>query len=221
MEQMRMFAFRDEKFTQAHDKKGLKLSINPESLNLEKGIEYQEDKQLGTTSGSNVFERYLPEKLSFSFTVDATGVVEGVEEKDNAYTKIKEIEDILYTYNEEGHRPSYIVIAYGEILFKGQLASLKIDYTLFNNEGIPLRATVSLNFTGFRGSEEDKKKFSKLSPDMSRLIVLKENDTLANLCYLIYGNSRLVAQVARFNNLNGFRDVPVGTELLFPPLKKS
>ena len=221
MEQMRIFAFKDEKFTQEHEKKGLTLSINPETLNLEKGIAYQEDKQLGTTSGSNTFERYLPEKLSFSFTVDTTGVVENVDKADNAYTKIKEAEEILYAYNEEGHRPSYIVIAYGEILFKGQLASMKVDYTLFNNDGIPLRATVNISFTGFRGNDEDKKKFSKLSPDMSRLIVLKEHDTLANLCYLIYGNSRLVAQVARFNHLNGFRDIPVGTELLFPPLKKS
>lgn len=221
MERMRIFAFRDEKFTQKHDREGLTLSINPESLNLEKGIAYQEDKRLGATSGSNTFERYLPEKLSFSFTVDATGVAENVEDTDNAYTKIKEIEDILYAYNEEGHRPSYLVIAYGEILFKGQIASMKVDYTLFNNEGIPLRATVSLSHIGFRGSEEDKKKYSKLSPDMSRLIVLKENDTLANLCHLIYGDSRLVGEVARFNNLNGFREIPVGAELLFPPLKKS
>lgn len=221
MEQMRMFAFRDEKFTQKHHPDKLTLGINPESLKSDRGIVYRKDKQLGTTNGSNAFESYEPEKLSFNFTVDTTGVVEGTQDTDQAYTKVKELESLLYTYNEEGHRPSYIIIAFGEMLFKGQLASMKIDYSLFNNEGIPLRATVELSFSGFRCSEEDKKKYSKLSPDMSRLIVIKENDTLANLCYLIYGNSRLVAQVARFNNLNGFREVPVGTELLFPPLKKS
>ncbi len=221
MEQMIMFAFRDEKFTQKHEKEKLTLGINPESLKLERGIIYVEDKQLGSTNKSNTFERYEPEKLSFSFTVDATGVVEDTKDTDQAYVKVKELEDILYAYNEEGHRPSYIMIAYGELLFKGQLASMKIDYTLFNNEGEPLRANIDISFSGFRGSEEDKKKYSKLSPDMSRLIVIKENDTLANLCHLIYGNSRLVAQVAKFNNLNGFREIPVGTELLFPPLKKS
>lgn len=221
MEQMRMFAFRDEMFTQKHHPEKLTLGINPESLKSERGIVYRKDKQLGTTNGSNTFESYEPEKLSFSFTVDTTGVVEGTQDTDEAYIKVKELENLLYTYNEEGHRPSYIIIAYGEILFKGQLASMKIDYTLFNNEGIPLRATVDLSFSGFRCGEEDKKKYSKLSPDMSRLIVIKENDTLANLCHQIYGNSHLVAQVAGFNNLNGFREVPVGTELLFPPLKKS
>lgn len=221
MERMRMFAFRDEMFTQKHHPEKLTLGINPESLKSERGIVYRKDKQLGTTNGSNTFESYEPEKLSFSFTVDTTGVVEGTQDTDEAHIKVKELENLLYTYNEEGHRPSYIIIAYGEILFKGQLASMKIDYTLFNNEGIPLRAKVDLSFSGFRCSEEDKKKYSKLSPDMSRLIVIKENDTLANLCHQIYGNSHLVAQVAGFNNLNGFREVPVGTELLFPPLKKS
>ena len=28
-------------------------------------------------------------------------------------------------------------------------------------------------------------------------------------------------EVARFNNLNGFRNIAAGTELLFPPLRKS
>lgn len=55
---------------------------------------------------------------------------------------------------------------------------------------------------------------------MSRLITVKEGETLPYLCHKIYGDSLLVRQVARFNNLNSFRNIPAGTELLFPPLKK-
>lgn len=55
---------------------------------------------------------------------------------------------------------------------------------------------------------------------MSRLVTVKEGETLPYLCHKIYGDSRLVLQVARFNNLGGFRNIPAGTELLFPPLKK-
>ena len=64
------------------------------------------------------------------------------------------------------------------------------------------------------------KKFHKQSPDMSRLITVKEGETLPYLCHKIYGDSRLVLQVARFNNLGGFRNIPAGTEAVFPPLKK-
>lgn len=66
----------------------------------------------------------------------------------------------------------------------------------------------------------ESKKFHKQSPDMSRLVTVKEGETLPYLCHKIYGDSRLVLQVARFNNLGGFRNIPAGAELLFPPLKK-
>lgn len=219
MEQLRILTYTDEKFTEKHKEK-IALSINPESLKFEKGIVYQEDKQQGTTNNTNVFVRYEPEKFSFDFIVDCTGVVEGTVKTDKVHDKIKELEESLYTYNSEGHRPSFAVIAHGELVFKGQLASMKVDYTLFNTQGAPLRAKVELVFSGFRCSDEDRKKYTKLSPDMSRLVVMKEGDTLAALCRRIYGNSLLAGEVARFNNLNGFRDIPAGTEILFPPLKK-
>ncbi len=220
METLKMLSYTDEKYTQEH-LDVLSLSVNPELLKFGKGITYREDRQLGSTNGSNAFERYKPETLAFDFIIDCTGVVEGTREDDHVPDKVDELEKCLYFYNSEGHRPSYVVIAYGELIFKGQLTSMKTDYRLFNTHGIPLRAEIKLEFSGFRGTEEDKKRFSKMSPDMSRLIVMKESDTLAALCHQIYGNSLLVNEVARFNQLNGFRNIPAGTEILFPPLKKN
>ena len=40
-------------------------------------------------------------------------------------------------------------------------------------------------------------------------------------CYEVYGDPLLVGQVARFNNLNGYRNIPAGTEILLPMLKKA
>ncbi len=220
MEQLRIQCYTDEKYSMQYGEVIL-LCVDTESLKVEKGIVYQEDKQQGTTNATNVFEKYKPEKFSFDFIVDTTGVIEGTQRGDKVQSKIEIMEKSLYLYNSEGHRPSYAVIAFGELMFKGQLSSMSIKYSLFNHKGIPLRAKGSVSFLGFRGSEEDKKRYSKLSPDMSRLVVLKESDTLAALCHQIYGNSLLVNKVARFNNLNGFRDIPAGTEILFPPLKKS
>ena len=140
--------------------------------------------------------------------------------RDRVYDKVDDLEKLLYVYNSDGHRPSYVIVCFAAILFKGQLSRMNVDYTLFSEKGIPLRATVSLAFVGFRCSEEERKKFHKQSPDMSRLITVKEGETLPYLCHRIYGDSLLVRQVAKFNNLGGFRNIPAGTELLFPPLKK-
>ena len=69
--------------------------------------------------------------------------------------------------------------------------------------------------------KEERKKFSKQSPDMSRLVTVKEGETLPYLCHRLYGDSLLVREVARFNELDSFRNIPAGTQLLFPPLKKN
>ena len=220
MELLRIYSYTDENYSHEHMGK-LTLPINPEAIKSNKGITYQEDKQLGSTNGTNSFEAYKPEKLSFNLIIDCTGVVEGTQRTDKVYDKVEDLENHLYTYNSEGHRPSYVVLAYGEIIFKGQLTVMNVEYQLFNNNGIPLRAKIDLEFSGFRADKEDKKKYSKLSPDMSRLVTIKEGDTLAALCDRIYGNSLLAAEVARFNNLNGFRNLPAGTDVLFPPLKKN
>ncbi len=195
--------------------------LDPNTFKFDKEIEYAEDRQLGAIGGNVRFVRYKAENLSFKFTIDCTGIVEGTEEKDKVYDKIQEIEKLLYTYNSDGHRPSYVLVQYVELLFKGQVKKMDVEYTLFSDKGVPLRASVSLTFTGYRCGEEERKKFSKQSPDMSRLITVKEGETLPYLCHRIYGDSQLVRQVARFNNLIGFRNIPAGTELLFPPLKKS
>lgn len=219
MHELKFTAFKDEKY---ENKSGdtLSLPVIMELVKLDDKITYNKDKQLGSIGGSVRFNKYDPKQLELKFIIDCTGVVEGTKKSDKVYHKVNALEDLLYTYNSEGHHPSYVIVSYAELIFKGVLQFMNTDYTLFSAKGIPLRATVRLSFKGAMCSEEERKKYSKQSPDMSRLITVKEGETLPYLCHKIYGDSLLVRQVARFNNLSGFRNIPAGTELLFPPLKK-
>ena len=189
-------------------------------MQLNKGISYAEDKQLGSLNGSNVFVRYRPESFSFDCLLDQTNAMEEDDEKKPVHDVVKDIEERLYYYNPEGHRPSFVKVQFGDILFFGQLKTLDTEYTMFNPNGIPVRAELKVTLTGYCSQKEEKKRFSKRSPDVSRLVTLKEGQTLAALCYEIYGDPLFVGQVARFNNLNGYRNVPAGTQLLMPMLKK-
>lgn len=91
---------------------------------------------------------------------------------------------------------------------------------LFDLDGIPLRAELKVTLTGYCSQKEENKRFPKRSPDVSRMVTLKEGQTLAALCNEVYGDPLLVGEVARFNNLNGYRNVPSGTKILLPMLKK-
>lgn len=219
MGKMKITAYTDDSFNSVY-KPALELPINPEKVKLGKGIRYAEDKQLGSLNGSNVYVRYQPETLYFECLLDMTNAMEDADEKKPVHDLVDEIEARLYDYNTEGHRPSFVKVEYGDITFFGQLKTLDTEYTLFDKDGLPLRAELKVTLTGYCSQKEEKKHFSKHSPDVSRLVTLKEGQTLAALCYEIYGDALLVGQVARFNNLNGYRNIPAGTELLMPMLKK-
>lgn len=219
MGKMMITAYTDDTFNSVY-KPALELPINPAKVKLSKGIRYAEDKQLGSLNGSNSYVRYQPEVLYFECLLDVTNAMEDDDGEEPVHNTVNALEERLYDYNTEGHRPSFVKVEYGDITFFGQLKTLETEYTLFNPKGLPLRAELKVTLTGYCSQKEEKKHFSKRLPDVSRLVTLKEGQTLAALCDEIYGDPLLVGEVARFNNLNGYRSIPAGTKLLMPMLKK-
>lgn len=219
MGKMTITAYTDDGFSSAY-KSALDLPVNPAKVKLSKGIRYAEDKQLGSLNGSNVYVRYQPETLYFECLLDMTNAMEEDDEKKPVHDMVCALEERLYDYNTEGHRPSFVKVQYGDLTFFGQLKTFETEYTLFDPDGIPLRAELKVTLTGYCSQKEEKKQVSKRSPDVSRLVMLKEGQTLAALCHEIYGDPLLVGEVARFNNLNGYRNISAGMEILLPMLKK-
>ena len=219
MGKMSITAYTDENFSQVSNN-ALELPIDPDMVRLTKGIRYAEDKQLGSLNGSNAYVRYHPETLYFECLFDMTHTLEDNTEKIPVHAMVDSLEQRLYDYNTEGHRPSFVKVEYGDIIFMGQLQTLETEYTLFDKDGKPLRAELKVTLTGYCSHEEENSHFSKRSPDVSRLVTLSEGQTLASLCNEVYGDSFLVVQVARFNGLNSFRNVPAGTTILLPMLNK-
>ena len=207
MGKMSVTAYKDGDFS-SESKSALELPVNPAKVKLTKGIRYAEDKQLGSLNGSNAYVRYRPETLYFECLFDMTNAMEDDDEKQPVHDLVDALEERLFK------------VEYGDITFYGQLKTLETEYTLFDPDGIPLRAELKVTLTGYCSQKEEKSRFSKRSPDVSRLVTLKEGQTLAALCYEIYGDPLLVGQVARFNNLNGYRNIPAGTEILLPMLRK-
>lgn len=212
-------SFSDKNFSTQY-KGDITLQVNPSEIKFEKGIEYRKDMQLGALGGSSVFDRYREQCFSFETVLDATGVLPKDEDVAGIQELINQLEDRMYMYNSEGHRPPYVMVVWGEVIFKGQLSKMETQFTMFGANGLPLRAKIALSFKGFMADAEERKRAGKSSPDMSHLVVLEAGETIASVCQRIYGDSLLVDEVARLNGLSGFRNVAAGTELLFPHLKK-
>lgn len=198
--------------------------INPEKYSHSYEICYNNVQTQGSPGGEPIFNRIPSDKVEFELVFDGTGVVPtmipGVIPflDDGITVQIEKLKLLMFTYNKNSHSPNFLVLTWGKLLFKGRLESLSITYTLFKPDGTPLRARAHAVFVGFNDEVALALKANKSSPDMTHELVVKAGDTLPLMCYAVYGASAYYVEVARTNGLTDFRNIPVGTRLLFPPL---
>ncbi|HCS13703.1 MAG: peptidoglycan-binding protein [Zetaproteobacteria bacterium CG06_land_8_20_14_3_00_59_53] len=204
--------------------------LNPESFKHDKSINYSGMSKsdikkaggipLGASAAMPRFKNTGSEKVSFSLTVDGTGVVPPNSENSGSISgKIKALSQVVYDYKGSSHEPNVVKLVWGSFCFYGRLTSMSTDYTLFTPDGEPLRAKVSLSFTDYTSIKEEALKANKSSPDLTHSIEVKAGDTLPLLCHRVYKDSTYYLDIARINGITNFRNIRPGMRLKFPPLK--
>ena len=196
--------------------------INPAEVKHSHGIDYDEVRPVASTDDERSYANHRPENVSFSLVLDGTGVVPAAAS--SAPPKVRDLVDklkfICYDYQGEDHEPSVVKLRWGRTFenFTARLTELGIDYTLFKPSGEPLRAKLQLSFVRYRTAKESQRAADNRSPDMTRVVQVREGDTLPLLCERIYRDGGRYLEVARFNELTDFRRLAPGTLLRFPPV---
>lgn len=197
--------------------KTFELMLNPEFFEIRSKINYAK-VQAGT---SPKYKDQPPKEIILpAFILDVTGAV--------PYTlsalfgtledAIAQLENVIYTVVGTKHRPNYILIEWGSLSYKAQLKSMDVKYTLFAENGDPLRAEVKLTLQEYQTAEEKAAKEKKSSPDLTHLVEVKDGDTLPLMCSRVYNDCSYYREVAEVNELDDFRHLTPGTFLYFPPL---
>jgi hypothetical protein len=213
LEKLIIEAYSDPEY---NDKTGeFKAMFNPEQYAVKYEVESDETSGSGTSGSAPTFQRLKPQDLTLDFTIDGTGATgESVDVPD----KIEEFLAVAYEYQGDEHRPRYLKIIWGTLIFKSVLKTANIQHSLFNPEGKSLRAKITATFTGFiednlRASQEDSS-----SPDLTHMREVKDGDTLPLMTYRIYGDSNYYFQVAKANGLTNLKRLRTGQKIYFPPL---
>ncbi|WP_452223625.1 CIS tube protein [Lacinutrix chionoecetis] len=194
------------------------VNINPESYSYNHAVKFSDTKNVAEGAGnSGKFNSVDKETVGFSIYFDGTGIF---KEKGSVNDQIIKFKKLVYQYNGKIHRTNYIKLSWGTLVFYCYLTKLDISYTLFKDNGNPLRAKADVSFSGFSNSKLLAASANKQSPDVNHLKVVKIHNTIPLFCNEIYDDSSLYIQIAEANKLDSFRNVPIGTKLLFPPLKK-
>ena len=159
---LKIKAYSDEQFTEEVSEGEFKTLLNPDKYTFKYKIEQNEDQASGTSSSSPRFNKVPPEGLELEFIFDRTGVIVDYGSpatdtddqvfKDEGSGVIDDIETfkrVVFDYNGDEHRPNYLIISWGTLLFKGTLSEMDITFKLFKSDGMPLRATARAKFKGF------------------------------------------------------------------------
>lgn len=196
--------------------------INPATISRKLSVSINTQSQPPGRAGSeSKYRNTEPETISFDLYLDGTGAIDddGQTPKKTVTDLVNKFLEVALAFDGKIHEPPYTKINWGTLEFKGRITTCDISYTLFDPDGKPLRAKLSLSFSGASTPEELNKRENRSSPDLSHTLVVNQGDTLPLMCNKIYKDSTLYVQVARINGLVNFRNLIPGTTLRFPPIK--
>lgn len=204
------------------------VMFNPNSISIRHENKFSNKKGVGTSGATKNYIYSFSDKVSLDLVIDGTGVADfGIATLIGKGTasvaeQVDKFLNLCFKMDGKIHEPKFLKIQWGTGVLKNfdcVLQSVDIEYTLFDKNGASLHAILKTTF--IRDVAPGKLPFleGKNSPDLSHTRVVRSGDTLPLLSKEIYGSSQYYLRLAQVNNLDDFRNLTPGQELIFPPLE--
>ena len=207
------------------------VQFNPNEYGFTKGAKYAEVAIPGLDSPVLQFVNGESEKLSLELFFDTTD--EGgtgadavsVSTKLDAFYRLVKVDGAV-------HAPPIVRVTWGDefpgpaagendrpvAVFDAVVDSVQRKYTLFNSEGVPLRAIATVSLREYKTLEEQLEEINFRSSDHTRVHVVRQGETLPQIAYEAYQDPGPWRLVATYNKLLNARDLRPGMLLHLPPL---
>jgi Contractile injection system tube protein len=194
--------------------------FNPDTYTIEHNILFNTEQPVnspGTDPGFNGAENG---RFSIEFTLDGTGVSSDLEIPVAIPVPVQVLLFNAVTRDISGdlHRPNYLIVQWGTFIRDCVLVNSRITYTLFDSNGIPLRAKVNATFLERTDSKLNQIAGMFSSPDLTHSKLVQEGDILPLMVYKEYKTQDYYLQVAAANKLKNFRKLNSGTTINLPPI---
>lgn len=224
-----IIAYSDENF-EIKTGEPFEVMYNPNTFSENYGTVYAPQRSIGGTADTQAFMGQPSNSVSFDFLFDGTGVsgvgssaidlnpnvgkVGYVQEQINKFIEITQL------YDGEAHRTSHLELSWGTFHFYGVMERATITYKLFHSSGAPLRANINATFNQTVSREVQAALARRTSPDLTHFRIVKAGETLPLIAKKVYGDSKYYLEIARVNNINNFRKIKAGQQLVLPPIEK-
>lgn len=203
----------------------IEVMFNPTSYAMTFSNKFEKTPTAGQQHQEAKFTGGGEQQLTLDLFIDGTGVSDmgmvsilgiGTPSVEKQVAKFMRY---CYQMEEDIHQPYYLTLEWGNLSFDCRMSSVNITYSLFDQAGKPLRAKLSATFIQALSPEKAQKSPELKSSDLTKAIHVKMEDTLLLLTKQVYGSSEYFGWVARYNDLDQFRKLRPGSQLVFPPLE--
>ncbi|WP_456434541.1 CIS tube protein [Thermosulfuriphilus sp.] len=201
--------------TEDGQEKRIRFDFNPAEYSLDYGNRFQTTSLPGFEQPLVQFVSGEGETLQMELVFDTTqdNPPGDVREKTGALLKAVHIDPDL-------HAPPICEFTWGSVHFRAVIEKVSQRYVLFRDDGVPVRAKVSLSFRRYATVREQQDRKPLHSSDVSKTRILSRADNLFLLAWREYGDPEAWRIIAKANELSDPLDVEPGTVLLLPPLNK-
>lgn len=192
------------------------VSYNPTEYSLAKGAQIAEIGIPGLDSPLLQFIRGTNERLTLRLFFDTTDDQTDVREKTQDFYKLAKMD-------EKTHALPRCVVYWGECgmikgdktHFMGIVENINQNFTLFNSNGIPLRAELEMTFREYRTLEEQVKELHSYTRTRS----IKRGDTLSRIAAEEYQDPGEWRIIAEKNNITDPKTLTPGQVIEIPPFE--
>lgn len=191
----------------------IRVKFNPTQYKMDKSISYSEEQTQGYTSPTIQFNSGDPETLSMELFFDSYE-----EENRDVRESTEKVRDLL-EIDGTTHKPPICQFVWGTLDFRCFLESANTTYTLFLEDGIPVRARMEVTFKQYRPLDRQRDEVRRSSPDKSKLHLVSEDDTLWLLADAEYGDPTRWRPIAEENDLANPRRLRPRDLLTVPTLE--
>lgn len=194
--------------------------FNPDRLTISRNAQWQSQQAARRDSPELQFTTAEPSTLSVELTFDTYDSPDLV--KHSVATSTSKLVHLttVETHGDK-HRPPVCQLKWGSagVFFQGVLQQLVHQYTLFMEDGTPVRATARCLFRQWRTNQNDLQRQNIMSSDVAKVWVLQQGQTLAAIAAQEYGDVNSWRAIADANGIDDPLALPVGRALVLPALR--
>ena len=196
-------------------KETIPVEFNPTEYTLDKSLNYGDQSLLGLTSPITQFVSGSAETLSMELFFDT------YEAGTDVRTEYTNRIDALLTRKGGRTSPPICNFVWGTTLtFTAVLQSARKQFTMFLDNGTPVRARVNVTFKEFKPPERQKLETKGKTTTNTKVRLVKQGDTLSQIAGEEYKDPKKWRVIADANGITDPRTLQAGSQITIPPLNQ-